>query len=66
MADTQKAAGRGSPPSVPRWVKLFVVTLIVLVLLLIILHAMGIGFGSHGTNSAVDFALIIEYAVQQQ
>ena len=53
---------RGSPPSTPRWVKLFVIIFIALVLLFVILHLMGLGFGGHGLSV---HTLLIEYAVQQ-
>lgn len=38
---------RGSPPSTPRWVKVFGIIAIVLVLLFVILHLAGGGFGGH-------------------
>ena len=41
--------GRGSPPGMPRWVKMFgLITVIVLVVLFVILHLTGLGgMGSH-------------------
>ena len=39
-----------SPPSTPRWVKIFAIAFIALVLLVIILHLMGFGMGGHGMN----------------
>ena len=39
-----------SPPSPPRWVKIFVIVFIALVLLVIILHLMGFGMGAHGMS----------------
>ncbi len=47
---SQNHPNRGSSPSTPRWVKIFVIIIIVLVVLVIILHVMGFGFGSHRTN----------------
>lgn len=38
---------RGSPPNTPRWVKVFGIIAIVLVLLFVILHLAGGGFGGH-------------------
>jgi hypothetical protein len=38
---------RGMPPSTPRWVKVFGIIGIVLVLLFVILHLTGRGFGGH-------------------
>ena len=51
-----------TPPNVPRWVKVFGIIFIVLVLLFVILHLMGLGFGGHGLNGQT---LLIEHAVQQ-
>lgn len=62
MLENQKMPGRGSPPSIPRWVKVFVIIFIALVLLFIILHLMGLGFGGHGMSSQT---LLLEHAVQQ-
>lgn len=53
---------RGSPPGTPRWVKVFVIGFIVLVLLFVILHLMGLGFGGHGLSSQT---LLFERAVLQ-
>ena len=38
---------RRSPPGVPRWVKVFAIIVIVLVLLFVILHLAGGGFRGH-------------------
>jgi hypothetical protein len=38
---------RGSPPSTPRWVKVFGIILIVLVLAVVILHLTGSNHGGH-------------------
>jgi hypothetical protein len=43
MAD---GPGRGSPPNTPRWVKVFGIIVIILVLLFVILHLTGGGFGA--------------------
>ncbi|HEX6269263.1 MAG TPA: hypothetical protein VFZ43_03430 [Anaerolineales bacterium] len=53
---------RGSPPGTPRWVKMFAIGFIVLVLLFVILHLIGLGFGDHGLSSQT---LFIEQAVLQ-
>jgi len=45
---SQTLPNRGSPPSTPRWVKVSVIIFIVLVLMFVILHLMGLGFGGHG------------------
>ena len=39
-----------SPPSTPRWVKIFVIAFIVLVAVVVILHLMGFGMGEHGMS----------------
>jgi hypothetical protein len=45
--DTGAGRVRGSPPSTPRWVKIFGVIAIVLILLFVILHLTDRGFGGH-------------------
>ena len=57
MSENQKSPGRGSPPGIPRWVKLAVIIFIVLIAAVVALHLMGLGFGSHGAiNNAELFA----------
>jgi len=48
-SDNRLRPSRGSPPGMPRWVKMFgSVTAIVLVVLFVILHLTGLGgMGSH-------------------
>jgi hypothetical protein len=46
-SDTGVRPDRGSPPSTPRWVKVFVIIALVLVLLFVVLMFTGIG-GEHG------------------
>jgi hypothetical protein len=60
MSQTHIKPDRGSPPSTPRWVKVFVITFIALVLLFVILHLTGNGFG--GPMSHIP---PIEHSVQQ-
>jgi len=38
---------RGSTPGTPRWVKVFGLIAIILVLLFVILHLIGLGLGGH-------------------
>jgi len=47
--DVEVGTGRGSPPGMPRWVKMFaLITLIVLVVLLVIQHLPALGdMGGH-------------------
>jgi hypothetical protein len=45
--DTREKPDPGSPPSTPRWVKVFGIIVIVLVLLFVILHLTGGGLGGH-------------------
>ena len=45
--DTRVGPDRGLPPGTPRWVKVFGIVAIVLVLLFVILHLAGGGFGGH-------------------
>ena len=47
MSQTPSKPDRASPPQTPRWVKVFGVILIVLVLLVIIMHLARINFGGH-------------------
>ena len=57
MLDNQKVPGHGSPPGLPRWVKVLIILLIVLVTAVVVLHLMGFGFGGHGAiNVAEMFA----------
>jgi hypothetical protein len=39
---------RRPPPGTPRWVKVFVIIFIALVVLFVVLHLLGLGFGGHG------------------
>lgn len=48
-SDTRVRPDRGSPPSTPRWVKVFGIIVLVLVLLFVILHLTGIS--NHGPGS---------------
>jgi hypothetical protein len=41
------AAGRGSPPGMPRWVRVFGIIAIVLIVAFIIRHLTGGGFHGH-------------------
>lgn len=50
MTEPQKGPSRGSPPNTPRWVIILGVIFVLLILLVIILHLMGFGFGSHGMS----------------
>ena len=54
---TRERPDRRSPPSTPRWVKVSAIIVIVLVLLFVILHLAGGGFGGH--------APLIQHWVQQ-
>jgi hypothetical protein len=47
QGDTNVGPDRGSTSSTPRWVKVFGIIVIVLVLLFVILHLTGRGLGSH-------------------
>ncbi len=58
--DTGVRADHGSPPSAPRWVKVFGIIVIVLVLLIVILHLTGNSPGGHGGHAPP-----IEHGVQQ-
>ena len=58
MSQIPVKPNRGSPPSTPRWVKVFGIIALALVLLFVILHLTGNGFGGHHTPS-------IEYWLQQ-
>jgi len=46
MADTPSPAGN-RPPATPHWVKVFGFIAIVFVVLFVILHLIGRGFGGH-------------------
>lgn len=49
MSETHTKPERGSAPSLPRWVKVFGIIFIVLILVFVILHLTGnsLGFGDH-------------------
>ena len=47
MSQTHEGLDPESPPRTPPWVKVFGVVVIVLVLLFVILHLTGGGFGGH-------------------
>jgi len=47
MSQTPSKPDRGSPPETPRWVKVFGVILIVLVVAVVIMHVAGVNFGGH-------------------
>jgi hypothetical protein len=58
MSETHTRPDPGSPPSTPRWVKLFGIILIILVLVFVILHLSGNGFGGlHGAFRVVEFSV---------
>ncbi len=56
MQENQKLPGGGSPPSTPRWVKVFVIIFIVLVLLVVIVHLAGFRF-DHGAGNTLSSGL---------
>ena len=45
------------PHTTPRWVKVFGIIVIILILLFVILHLIGVGFGGHTSS--------IEHSAQQ-
>lgn len=44
---TRIRSDRNSPPRIPRWVKISAIIILVLVLLFVVLHLTGHGFGDH-------------------
>ena len=73
MSENQRAPGRGGPPGTPRWVKVFMIVFIALVLLVIVLHILGFGFGGHGTGyntgmlsrGLVEYSLVLKVTAKQ-
>lgn len=57
MTQTPLKPERGLPPGAPRWVKVLGIIFIALVLLFVILHLSGNGFGGH--------TMSMEYWLQQ-
>lgn len=58
MAETDTRPDPEAPPGVPRWVKVFGIVFIVLVLVFVILHLTGNGLGNlHGAFRAVEFSI---------
>ena len=60
MSQTPTNSERGSAPSAPRWVKVFGIIFIVLVLAFVILHLTGNSLGGPGSHTPP-----IEHGVQQ-
>lgn len=60
--DTAVRPVHRSPPSTPRWVKVFGIIFLILILLIVIMHLAGYGFGGHGGHTPP--ANIILYGVQ--
>jgi hypothetical protein len=58
--ETSPMRSPGSTTSTPRWVKVFGIAAIVIVLLLVILHLAGDGLGGHMLHSGVT-----EHGMQQ-
>ena len=54
MSEMQRTPGRGSPPELPRWLKLFIVLFLVLILIVVALHLLGLDFGNHGVSRLSD------------
>lgn len=50
MKRTGDSPGRGLGTGAPRWVKVFGIIAIVLMLAIVILHLTGHGFGGHGMH----------------
>lgn len=48
MSHTPQRSSSGSPPRMPRWVKVLIIIFIALVVFVVVLHLMGFGFGRHG------------------
>lgn len=48
--NAREVPGGDSPPAAPRWVKVFGVVFVVLVLLVVILHLTGNGLGGHSMH----------------
>lgn len=61
---SQNHPNRGSSPSTPRWVKVFVIIFIILIVLVIILHLMGFEFGNHASATLISYTSFIEKVVQ--
>ena len=47
MSQTPKRPDPASPPPLPRWVKVFGVIFILLIVLVVAVHLAGINFGGH-------------------
>lgn len=60
MAQPHERPDHGSPPTTPRWVKVFGITFIALVLLAVVLHLAGNNFGGPGMHT-----MPMQHSVQQ-
>jgi len=58
-----RRASTSTPPGTPRWVKVFGIIFIILVLLIVILHLTGLSFGGHGGGHTLPASVIV-YGVQ--
>jgi hypothetical protein len=57
MSETHTRPDPEAPPGVPRWVKVFGIVVIVLVLVFVILHLTGNGLGNlHGALPALELS----------
>jgi hypothetical protein len=52
MSENHNVPGRGSPPSTPTWVKVFVIIFMVLVAIVVIVHLTGFRF-DHGAGKTL-------------
>ena len=58
MSQTPIKPNRGSPPGTPRWVKISGIIVIALILLLVILHLTGNGFGNHNNMPSIVYGIL--------
>jgi hypothetical protein len=64
--DTGLGSNRESPPGTPRWVKVFGIIAILLILLFVVLHLSGNRFQNHTFSGGTgDHTPPIEHGVQQ-
>ena len=64
MSENTNIPGRNAPPKTPRWVKLFIVILLLLVGIVVIAHLAGFRV-NHGTGQVLDsFVWLIELIPQ--
>ena len=60
MSESSNIPGRGSPPGIPGWVKVFIIVLVAIVAIVVIVHLMGFRFDHGGVTVLGSLASLLE------